>query len=148
MRPRRHSGKSQGINISCRWSCLCFYANCSGCQMGKGWQRHPSPGCSLISNLAGCQGPAGWPQLWPVLSVGLHSGTQPHPRHCGRHRGSQSPCSRELTDGQLIMRWEAAHHFIVKLNTFHFNPQTSTCVEGIAGYDPPVYRRKIKAQRG
>lgn len=82
-RQRCHSGKSQGINISCCWSCLCFYANCSGCQMGKGWQRHPSPGCSLLSNLAGCQSPAGWPQLWPVLSLDRHSRTQCRPEHCG-----------------------------------------------------------------
>lgn len=90
---RHHSAQSQGINISCHRSCLCFYADCSGCQMGKSWQRHPSPGCSLLGNLTDCQSPTGWPQLWPVLSLGLHSGTQPYPKHCRGHKWRQRPAS-------------------------------------------------------
>lgn len=50
-RLRCHSAKSQGINISCHRSCLCFYADCRGCQMGEDWQQHPLPGCALLSNL-------------------------------------------------------------------------------------------------
>ena len=74
--------------------------------MGKSWQRHPSPGWSLLGNLADCQSPTGWPQLWPVLSLGLHSGTQPYPKHIGdTNEGKGQPLAvRDLQMMDLMTR--------------------------------------------
>lgn len=122
VRQKCHSGKSRGINISCCWSCLCFYANCSGCQMGKGWQRHPSPGCSLLSTLLAARA------LQAGLSCGLstHSGLHSRSQACPEHRGTQRKTeTRSLGWGthrwkDLMMRWEAACHFSTKLCSAFF----------------------------
>lgn len=53
---------------------------------GQGLAASSITGLFPSCNISYCQGPAGWPQLWPVLSLSLHGGPKPCPECWGTQR--------------------------------------------------------------
>lgn len=114
-----------------------FLCKLLDCQMGKGWQPHPSPGCPLLQP---CHGPTAWPWLGPSSPLVCTAGHSPV-LDSGGHGGSQRPgrCAGRLTGRRTSWREGPARHFSARLCSWRFSAQRA-CEAGRAGLRAPARR--------